>query len=395
MQEAVTSSPVLTRSSKVKTSRSTTSLAATANKKTSSPRLAGEGERGGRRQLPEGMKRGAYTAWCALKTARQAQLARESFQSLSSQLHHPELAKTLPDKALGELPDFALLELGRGESGEDESLASLLLTTSDSPPPLDALLSTAQLVQTQGGLTWFQVLGLSYSILVRCFWPPASGPVASWLPHTHTLTSSLHTRCHALLSFLHQHCPTFATSCTLPTLPPSLIPTPTPSKMPPPGGPILGAPSLHHLRASDAEVTVVWCRPPPNSPTRLNAGGSHDHPDDVMAGSRDQQDYVVVGVFGFNQRSLKQPQPGSTGIPAVEVFSVRMRSGDLGRLREVWDELLEAAQDYLGGRLSGRPVSRSPSRLRKQAEKTQRIQAGLQVPQIMMIDLYILLYVFF
>lgn len=374
--------------------------------------------------------RDAYVAWCALKTARQAHLARESFQRLTSQLHNPDLAKPIPEKLLVDLPDFALLDL----CSSDTVLSSLLRSTE--MMPVDLLVPSAQVTRA-AGLTWFQVVSLTYSILTRCFWPADLPQHSTWSLHTHTLTPSLHSKYHSLVSFLQQHCPAFSTSCSLPSLPPSLLPNPMPPKNQDTdhdvgGGltrsslsPSSSAP-LAHLRASDGEITVVWYRPPANSgqenisrstaKTKMSASGDKEldtSPDGAGNREMDQEEAIsgvpissasesealttkkddlahreamdasqdtVLGLFGFNQKAVKPPQPtATTTTPSVEVFPVRISSAALSRLREEWQELSTAAQGYLDGHVTGRPISRSPSRLRKQAEKTQRIHAGLQV----------------
>jgi hypothetical protein len=161
-------------------------------------------------------------------------------------------------------------------------------------------------------------------------------------------------------------------------------------------------------------MTVVWYRPQPNSPFALHissdkrAGlplkkprndlGSADRatlretavPDEVMSkshdlndvtsGSRDQKDDIILGLFGFNQKAVKPPpQSGPPVTPAVEVFAVSVRSGDLDQLRHTWRQLSGAAQGLLDNRLAGRPISRSASRQRKQVEKNQQVQASMQV----------------
>ena len=358
------------------------------------------------------MKRTAYAAWCALKTSRQALVAGERLQQLTAQLNNPDLAKRVPEKALSDMPDFSLLHLCK----RDNSIINSLLNSSDTLP-VDLLLPSAQRVVC-GGLTWFQVVTHTYGILTHCFWPPdmVTTLSSSLLPRIHTLTPSLHTEYHALVCFLNKHCPLFLSSCSLPSLPTSLLPPPpahqgtTTAAGPHP----LTAPPTNHLRASDGEVTVVWYTPPADSAllqhtskmrrdTETSAGREElskttsesktkqvtptltatnettpSRPVHTRNGSHDMScdGDIIFGVFGFNQRSVK-PHPSSPA--AVEVFTARLTASDLTQLRQMWQELSVAAKDYLDEHLSGRPISRSPSRLRKQAEKTQKIQAGLQV----------------
>ena len=217
------SSPVL---AKRKSSRSSSRMLRTISRGNKTEE--GEGETRGRVRSLTDVKKESFAAWCSLRTARQAHLARERFQSLTSQLHTPELAKTLPDKALADMPDFALLELCPGES----VLGSLL--SSCETLPVDLLVPSQQSVRP-AGLTWFHVVSHAYSILIRCFWPPnlPSHTSTSSPPLPHTLTPSLHAKYHALASFLQQHCPLFSTSCSHPQPPPP----------PPPPLPLL---ALHH-----------------------------------------------------------------------------------------------------------------------------------------------------
>ena len=387
------------------------------------------------------VKREAYMAWCALKTARQSLLARESFQRLTSQLHDPDLAKTVPERALADMPDFALLELCGGDSVLDDLLRSVGAT------PIDLLAPSAQPVRP-ATLTWFQVVSHAYSILTRCFWELST----AGLLDIHSLTASLHAKYHALASFLQQYCPAFSKSCSLPVLPPSLLQTPPPSTGSSTHVTIpLSADSPPHLRAGEGEVTVLWHRPPPHSHLAGDgrsgeagggdlagdgrsgeagggdlAGREQGSPDkeegEEESGEKGHEDALldqhtssgpnaaasaergredersstlndtsyrgkgrrasedaIVGVIGFNQKAVKPPQQPNTPSPRVEVFTVRVSCRALSRLRDEWAELSRAAQGYLDGHVTGRPVSRSPSRQRKHAEKTQRLQAGLQV----------------
>ena len=294
------------------------------------------------------------------------------------------------------------MELCRG--GEYSALSCLL--SSSEAPPAELLLPRAQPVPATK-ITWFQVVSYAYSLLTRCFWPhPLTPSPNSQLPNIHTLTPSLHSQYRALASFLQYHLPVFSSSCSLPSLPPSLLPT-----TPPPSA----KPQLYqHLGASEGEMTVVWYRPQPNSPFALHissdkrAGlpprndlGSADRatlretavPDEVMSkshdlndvtsGSRDQKDDIILGLFGFNQKAVKPPpQSGPPVTPAVEVFAVSVRSGDLDQLRHTWRQLSGAAQGLLDNRLAGRPISRSASRQRKQVEKNQQVQASMQVKML-------------
>lgn len=375
MQNVAPVSPVSTHVSKRKISRSTATITTTTTKKTSSTQLASEEVK---KPTPSEVKskKDIYMAWCCLKTAQHAHLARETFKTLTSQLHHPELAKTIPDKALTDIPEFVLLECDHS----NDDILTYLLTSKDAPLPIDILVPSAQMVQSRG-LTWFKIVAFTYSILSRCFWPSTtSDQNGRSFSSIHSLTSSLYTRYYTLISFLHKHCPLFATSCTLPSLPPSLVTPSSPTKTTP-GGVIFypqSPSSLRHLQANDREMTIVWYKPSCDSPLLLLNIRSRDH-DDVMVGSRDQDDDIILGVFGFNQKALKQPKIDSTSIPSVDVFNVHIRATDLEHLKQRWEELSDTAQNYLDSHLSGRPVSRSPSRLRKQAEKTQQIQAGLQV----------------
>ena len=329
-------------------------------------------------------KREAYTAWCALKTAQHSFQARENFKNLVCQLSHQDLAKPLSDKALRDIPEFALFELC--SDGDDQTLSHLL--SSMESIPVDSLLPSAQGAGLNPrGLTWFQVLSLAHSLLSRCFWP-GDGSYGS-LSHAHSLTDHLVRQYQALDSFLQRHLPLFSASCSLPSLPPPLLPDTQTLKSPLP---------LGHLKASECEMTVVWYRPQGNtqlvssvkrrwqSAERDLAGTDSLKPQektddvieessDIVGGSHDADD-IILGLFGFNQKPVKLPQPGMPVTPAVEVFAATLSVSDLARLKDSLRELLEATQ---GHRVSGRPISRSPSRLRRQVEKNQREQASLQV----------------
>ena len=265
------------------------------------------------------------------------------------------------------MPEFALFDLAN--IGEDHTLSHLI--SSSETVPGDILLPSAQSVSpSTTQLTWFQVVSYTYSLLTGCFWPYSHTSLST----THTLTGSLHTRYLAMAEFLNRHLPLFPSSLLTPSLPPSLLAdSPNSHKAPP----------LSHLRAGENEVGVVWYTPSPNSHLHKHIVTSLSKTGDVVEGSHDagggshDQDDIILGVFGFNHKSVRPPQPGVT--PSVEVHTVCVSSSHLAQLRETWRELAEAARSYLDDRLSGRPISRSPSRLRKQAEKSQQVQANLQV----------------
>lgn len=368
--------------------------------KTSSHRREEEGGRESK-SLTE-LRKDAYAAWCALKTAQKAHLARDHLQHLTSQLHNSDLAKVIPERLLAELPDFTLIDL----CGCDSTMDHLL--TSSEALPVDVLVPSAQTTQA-AGLTWFQVASYTYSILARCFWPtdlPQDNPL--WVLNTHLLTPSLHAKYHSLVLFLQKHCQSFSVSCSLPSLPPSLLQTEdTPSR-----GRVALSPSptrpLSHLRASENSITVLWYRPQISSQlllveTKARMDVTHSKVADEVGAQQNAiseddrnvkridesspltdgfpvSDDVILGLFGFNQKAVRPPQLNVTSsTPYVEVFHVCVASTALTELQGKWQDLLLATQGYLESHVTGRPVSRSPSRLRKQVEKTQRLQAGLQV----------------
>ena len=331
-----------------------------------------------------------YTAWCAMRTAQQSLLSRQSLLLLTSQLHNPDLARPLPEKALSCLPDFALLELCASNTLLDTLLLSQDLI------PCDLLSPSAQTAQA-AGLTWFRVVTYASSLLQMCFWPSSLSRGSGWTLHYHSLTPSLHAKFLCLASFLQQNCTIFSKSCLLPTLPPSLLSPSPPKNQPPMGSPTrtVAPPNpdtLSHLSAREGEVAVLWLHPPLHPHSHTGAGKPSDgaaspsrDEDGATSPSREKDGGVssreqrIIGLFGFNSKAVKPHPPPSALAAGIEVHSVSLSLAALSQLQEEWQELVGAAQGCLDGRVTGRPISRSPSRQRKHLEKTQRIQAGLQV----------------
>ena len=320
--------------------------------------------------------RESYLAWCMVKCAMHSLSASQQIAVLASELHNEEITKKIGDKVLDDLPDFVLLDLC-----PSENLLQMLATDINRghAPPIETMLPSTQHADTTG-LTWFKVIGYFNHLLQHCFWQKNALSVTAspWLLHYSELTPTSYSRCKSLLMFLLQHCPPLK-SCKLPSIPPLLSLSLTGQR------PIGGAQSAAvqqadtYLSAADSELSVIWTSP---FLTTLARKASTDESCEEEHGETEKakipvetnekteesklSNDIIVGYFALNQKVVRTSIPSNLPSFGFESYIVKIQSKKLSELHTTWQDLATASKAVLvESRSSSRPLSRSPSKLKK------------------------------
>ncbi len=276
-----------------------------------------------------------YQAWCALRLANVVMERFEALAQLSSEFRDGDISSAIPSTLLSRVPDCVLLELA------PPTIITRQLVNDAKPLPLDMLLPLNR-PQSADGLTWFTLVGHYQKLLRKCF-------KASPLGGTHCLADMILPQTKVLLEFLASHCASFRIKCSLPKIPvplctlwsdPSIKDMPT-STTPTSATPIEVPP---YLMSEEGEVSIMWYR---------------------VDGER------LKGFVSFNHKAIKAVYSVSSSSPlmkntGVEVFPVTADSAELDRLRCEWAELAVKCDKFVSEQMT-RPLSRSPSRMKKKA----------------------------
>lgn len=257
----------------------------------------------------------------------------------------------MPQKAIADLPDFAVLELC-----PSEQLVGMLTSCLD-VPPVEALLPSTQSVVTSN-VNLFKIAGYFSKLTKQCFWQKSSLSLSNsnWQLHHYALTPSIYPKAKALLSFLTAHSQVFPRSCKLPMPPQSVFPLSV-SKSTPPLPPSAST-TEPHLIAGETELTAVWMSPFPLQ----------------IPNTESVSEQRIVGYFAMNARAVHTQSVSSTTTLGIETHIVHTTVKGLEEVYRVWDELADSTKAYIDARATTRPVSRSPSK-QKKSEK------ALKVPQ--------------
>ena len=313
--------------------------------------------------------REAFLAWCSIRTTQHMAVVTQGIHRLTAEIRNEEVTKLLPDNAVVNLPDFALLDICRPHDVTD------ILATSVESVPVDVLAPSAQVVDCNG-LSWFKVLAYTHTLLQKCFWQKSTLPATNsrWSLHYYCLTPTFYQRSRAMLAFLAVHFPPFL-SLRIPSpvsaLPSvsgtqkstlSFQPAPGQQSVVPPLGPVA---EPEHLSAGDAELNVIWLKP------------------FVCAESAKETDVAnppILGLFAMNQKAIKftSSTPVSFKAMSVNVLLVKTTVPALSDLHNTWEELAVAAKDYLDTKATSRPLSRSPSK-QKKSDQSLKPPSELQV----------------
>ena len=289
--------------------------------------------------------RETFAAWYFVKLAQQCQNSLQSFKQLASELHNEDACKPLSEKAVSELPDFALLDLCASPPHETLDFTA----NSVELPPVEALAPTAQYALTSG-LTWFKVLQYLDSLLQQCFWPSSTLHGCSWQLHYNSLSSTAYPKFKALLNFVSSYFPPFVKACKPPSIPPAITIPQQQQQQQQKSGTTL-------VESNDFELTVVWYRP-------------------YVSCNAEEE---IAGLFALNAKAVKTLVPANLSAVSTEVHTVHTTAGALQELYDHWVELGVTCRAFLEQQaLANRPVSRSPSKQRK-GEKTLKVPQELQL----------------
>ena len=345
-----------------------TSRASQASSKASSKVQEQEQKSKAEKEWSKERTREAFFAWCSIRTAQHIVGITQGLHRLTAEIRNEEVAKLLPDKAIMNMPDFALLEICRPHDVAD------VLVTSVESVSVDVLAPSAQVVDTIG-LSWFKVLAYTHTLLQKCFWQKSSLPATNsrWSLHYHCLTPIFYQRSRAMLDFLAVHFPPFS-SLRIPS-PVGALPSvsatqkSTLSFQPAPGQqsvvpPLSPAAEPGHLSAGDAELNVIWMKP------------------FVCAESAEETDATspILGLFAMNQKAIKITNTTAINFKAMNmnVLLVKTTVPALLELYNTWEDLAVAAKDYLDTKATSRPISRSPLK-QKKSDQSLKPPSELQV----------------
>lgn len=331
-----------------------------------------------------------YATWCVVKTAQQTSVAIHNLELLTAGLFNEETVRKLSSEAFASLPDFALLHLCQSTTIIDTlATGQSCLPTSTLTPSMHA--------SNMAELSWFRVLRYSKSLLQRCFWGISTSYPSSWALQCHCLTPAYAPQAQAMVSFLQHHFTPFAASCKLPSLPPFISIHVPPSLGQPPtscsfplSSPAMSSKEYDHLMVTENELTVMWFKPclpelkhhlvntkhPPMS--RMDVSITEKLTSESL--HRKNEPGVLLGLFAFNNKSLRSLLPTNLGSCGVKVIAVSTSEAMLSYLIKEWDKLQSLAKTYLDTEaIPPRPLSRSPSKQKKSEKAAQKVPTELQV----------------
>ena len=308
------------------------------DRRTPSPMDQGTWEQGGRDN---------YLSWCTIKSALKTSTARQTLLSYACAANNADLNKTLPEKALLDLPDFVLLDLS------PQCLTLDLLVSKPVIMPVESLLLSRQ-YRPKITLTWFKIINYYHRLIQRCFWQKVSLqlPHSDWMLHYNTATPLLYGKAKALFGFLSTHCGPFR-SCQIPVFPQQVVPS---GGLAPWTTLTGGTHREPHLQASDIEVTIIW---------HTNPLPSSSLPSAEQAESSTSADNKITGYFALNLKTVGFPIHQEPHLLGIDTHMFHTSLHKLACVHDTWKELSKAVSAFLDSRANMRPVSRSPSKQRK------------------------------
>lgn len=279
-----------------------------------------------------------YQSWCASKMACAILDRYESLAHLSSELHDTEINQPIPPTQLIKLPEAVITELSPSLDITEK------LMTDNEPLPLDMLLPFAT-PSSNKDITWFTLLGYYYTLHRNCF---RSSSLPWEGPCTHCLSHLLIPHVRAVHSFLSTYCPLFNAQCDLVKVPPtlsSLVPEPPPNDVPSSFPIASSAEALPNLVSDEGEVLISWYQLMGTSPLK--------------------------GFISLNHKTLRSvlSVPVSTShmkYSGAEIYCITADLVQLQQLRCMWEELDKRCGQFVTEQVT-RPLSRSPSRMKKKS----------------------------
>lgn len=260
--------------------------------------------------------RDKIVAWNCVKAAAAIKQCYMSLSTITASLHKEDILKTLPDKALVDLPDFVLVELC-GSAGPHQD------------PLLVESLSPSRQSFSATELTWLPIL--NYHCSLHRQFTPTHGLLPNGLPAEVITTSS---QCSNLHHFLSDHLPYYSKTCVVPAIPKILIPYAVSQQSAP-------AMTGSYAPMGEWEVVILWSTV-------------------VFDPSQ-----VLHGVVTLHHKSSTQQQPN------IRVFTVTVMSQELESLLSDWLQLGSQYEQITSDSRQGEKGSKPKKKLKQTNSGTE------------------------
>lgn len=265
--------------------------------------------------------RDKIVAWNCVKAAATIKQSYLSLSTITASLHKEEILKTLPDRALVELPDFVLVELcGSASPFED-------------PLPVESLSPSRQSF-CSAELTWLPILNYHYSLHQQ--FTPTHGLLPNGLPSDVTTIAS---QCSNLHHFLSDHLPYYSKTCVIPAIPKVLIPYAMSQQSAP-------AMTGSYAPVGEWEVLILW------NTSVFNTSE------------------VLHGIVSLHHKSSTQQQA------SIKVFTVRVMSQELESLLSDWLQLGSQHEQIINESRQGEKTSSKSKKKLKQTSSGTEVEVS-------------------
>lgn len=266
--------------------------------------------------------RDKIVAWNCVKAAATIKQSYLSLSTITASLHKEEILKALPDKALVDLPDFALMELCGS------------VTPHQDPLPVESISPSRQSFSSME-LTWLPIL--NYHCSLHQQFTPTRGLLPNGLPEDVITTSS---QCSNLHHFLSDHLPYYSKTCIIPGIPKVLIPYAVSQQ---------SAPSMtgSYIPVGEWEVAILWNTPVFNPSQVLN------------------------GIVSLHHKSSTQQQA------TIRVFSIRVMSQQLESLLSDWLQMGSQHEQTISDSRQGEKTSLKSKKKLKQISSGTELEVSL------------------
>ena len=266
--------------------------------------------------------RDKIVAWNCIKAAAAIKQSYLSLSTITASLHKEEILKTLPDKAIVDLPDFVLMELCGSVSPHQD------------PLPMESIFPSRQSFSSME-LTWLPIL--NYHCSLHQQFTPTRGLLPNGLPADVITTAS---QCSNLHHFLSDHLSYYSKSCVIPGIPKVLIPYAISQQ---------SAPSMtgSYTPVGEWEVVILW-NPPVFNPEQV----------------------MLNGVVSLHHKSSTQQQA------TIKVFTIRMTSQKLESLLSDWLQLGSQHEQTITESRQGEKASLKSKKKLKQISSSSELEVS-------------------
>lgn len=260
--------------------------------------------------------RDKIVAWNCVKAAAAIKQSYMCLSSITASLHKEEILKTLPDKALVDLPDFVLVELCGSASPHQD------------PLPVESLTPSRQSFSSSE-LTWLPILNYHHSLHQQ--FTPTHGLLPNGLPAEVITTSN---QCRNLHHFLSDHLPYYSKHCVIPLIPKVLIPYALSQQSAP-------AMTGSYTPVGEWEVVILWNTPVFNPSQLLDA------------------------IISLHHKSSTQQQA------TIKVFTLTVMSQELESLLSDWLQLGSQHEQVISESRQGEKTSKSKKKIKQTSSGTE------------------------